>query len=114
MSKFIINIEAALTEAIGGSTTVDWVKSVTGIDSTQRGGFSLVGDFMDKDGYYTPGLYVTGQKTRTMNTYRLFEVTAEGAVIHIQAVKVKPAMSGSVDWAAEMREAVEEKLAVTA
>ena len=67
------------------ATSIDslvWVKQITGIDDTKKGGYSLIGNFISDNRYDTNTIYIAKferkeNKEYTFNHYILFTFTED-------------------------------------
>lgn len=81
MQGLIANKAKALHLASSIDTLV-WVKQITGIDNTKKGGYSLIGSFVNNNQYQPDTTYIAKferieSKQYTFNHYVLFALTEE-------------------------------------
>lgn len=99
-----------------------WVKQITGIDDTKKGGYSLIGNFISDNRYDTNTIYIAKferieSKEYTFNHYVLFLLT-EDYEIRIKKVVLNVVIHGDKDricntklnWAEELKEDVKKNL----
>lgn len=81
MQGMIANKAKALRLA-SSIDTLAWVKHITGVDDTKKGGYSLIGNFVSDNRYNTNTLYIAKferieSKQYTFNHYVLFLLTED-------------------------------------
>lgn len=88
-----------------------WMKSITEIDRTKKNGYSLVGDFVEKEGLslYDPGVYllcdVQGSRKHHRKNYVVVAFDGE------KVGKVAELEDGGRDWALQLWDDIEKALA---
>lgn len=98
--------------------TLVWVKHITGIDSSKKGGYSLIGNFISDNRYDTNTVYIAKferieNKEYTFNHYVLFLLN-EDYEVRIKKVVLNVVIHGDKDricnsklnWAEELKEDV--------
>lgn len=98
--------------------TLIWVKHITGVDDTKKGGYSLIGNFISDNRYDTNAVYVAKferieSKQYTFNHYVLFLLN-EDYEVRIKKVILNVVIHGDKDricnsklnWAEELKEDV--------
>mgnify|MGYP006284446335 CR=1 FL=1 len=87
-----------------------WVKKVIGLDKTKQNGYSLLGDFVDKEGnfIYSDGLYlmcdIQGSRNHQQRNYYLYSVVDnEPKLLHEE-------LKGGKDWAIRFWDVIEQNL----
>lgn len=96
--------------------TLIWVKHITGVDDTKKGGYSLIGSFVNNNQYQPNTVYIAKferieSKQYTFNHYVLFLLT-EDYEIRIKKVVLNVVIHGDKDricnsklnWADELKE----------
>lgn len=78
----MIATEARTLHLASSIDTLVWVKSITGIDSSKKGGYSLVGSFVSDNQYQPDTVYIAKferveSKQYTFNHYILFTLTED-------------------------------------
>lgn len=103
--------------------TLIWVKHITGVDDTKKGGYSLIGSFVNNNQYQPNTVYVAKferieSKQYTFNHYVLFLLT-EDYEIRIKKVVLNVVVHGDnkdriyntkLNWAEELKEDVKKNL----
>ena len=103
--------------------TLVWIKHITGIDNTKKGGYSLIGNFISDNRYETNTIYIAKferieSKQYTFNHYVLFLLT-EDYEVRIKKVVLNVVVHGDnkdricnskLNWAEELREDVKKNL----
>lgn len=93
-----------------------WVKQITGIDSSKKGGYSLIGNFISDNKYDTNTVYIAKferieSKQYTFNHYVLFLLT-EDYEVRIKKVVLNVVIHGKdrdrvcntkLNWADELK-----------
>lgn len=95
--------------------TLIWVKHITGIDSSKKGGYSLIGNFISDNRYDTNTVYIAKferieNKEYTFNHYVLFlltedyEVRIKKVVLNIvnNSVEKGRICNTKLNWATEL------------
>lgn len=95
--------------------TLIWVKHITGVDDTKKGGYSLIGSFVNNNQYQPNTVYIAKferieSKQYTFNHYVLFLLT-EDYEIRIKKVVLNVVIHGDKDricnsklnWADELK-----------
>lgn len=99
--------------------TLIWVKHITGVDDTKKGGYSLIGNFISDNRYDTNTIYIAKferieSKQYTFNHYVLFLLT-EDYEVRIKKVILNVVIHGDnkdricnskLNWAEELKEDV--------
>ena len=98
--------------------TLIWVKHITGVDDTKKGGYSLIGNFVSDNRYDTNTIYIAKferieSKQYTFNHYVLFLLN-EDYEVRIKKVILNVVIHGDKDricnsklnWAEELKEDV--------
>lgn len=108
------------------ATSIDalvWVKQITGIDDTKKGGYSLIGSFVSNNQYQPDTVYVAKferieSKQYTFNHYVMFILTEEYEV-RIKKVVLNVVIHGDnkdrvcntkQNWADELKKDVKNNL----
>lgn len=85
-----------------------WLKRVTGLDKTQKNGYSLEGDFVEAGNYqslYKQGVYVDcdkdGSRKNQEWNYTLFKLDTKGITV------IKRIMDGGRTWAVDLWDEIE-------
>lgn len=76
---------AAKAKALHLASSIDtlvWVKHITGVDDTKKGGYSLIGNFISDNQYQSNTIYIAKferieSKLYTFNHYILFTLTED-------------------------------------
>lgn len=76
---------AAKAKALHLASSIDtlvWVKHITGVDDTKKGGYSLIGSFISDNQYQSNAIYIAKferieSKLYTFNHYILFTLTED-------------------------------------
>lgn len=96
--------------------TLVWVKHITGVDDTKKGGYSLIGNFISDNRYDTNTVYIAKferieSKEYTFNHYVLFLLT-EDYEVRIKKVVLNVVIHGKdrdricntkLNWADELK-----------
>lgn len=99
--------------------TLVWIKHITGVDDTKKGGYSLIGNFISDNRYNTNTVYIAKferieSKQYTFNHYVLFLLT-EDYEVRIKKVVLNVVVHGKekdricntkLNWADELKEEV--------
>lgn len=94
-----------------------WVKQITGIDDTKKGGYSLIGNFVSDNRYDTNTIYIAKferieSKEYTFNHYVLFFLT-EDYEVRIKKIVLNVVVHGDnkdricntkLNWADELKQ----------
>lgn len=118
MQGIIVNKARTLHLASSIDTLV-WVKHITGVDDTKKGGYSLIGNFVSDNRYNTNTVYIAKferieNKQYTFNHYVLFLLT-EDYEVRIKKVVLNVVVHGDnrnkicntkLNWAEELKEDV--------
>lgn len=112
----LIVTEARTLHLASSIDTLVWVKQITGIDNTKKGGYSLIGSFVNNNQYQPNTVYIAKferieSKQYTFNHYVLFLLTEEYEV-RIKKVVLNIVVHGDKDkicnsklnWADELKE----------
>ena len=118
----LIAYEARTLHLASSIDSLVWVKQITGIDDTKKGGYSLIGNFVSDNRYDTNTIYIAKferieSKEYTFNHYVLFLLT-EDYEIRIKKVVLNVVIHGDKDricntklnWAEELKEDVKKNL----
>lgn len=111
--------EARTLHLASSIDTLVWIKHITGIDSSKKGGYSLIGNFVSDNRYDTNTVYIAKferieSKQYTFNHYVLFLLT-EDYEIRIKKVVLNVVTHGKdrdricnskLNWADELKENV--------
>lgn len=78
----LIVYEARCRVLASSIDTLVWIKRITGIDDTKKGGYSLIGNFISDNRYDTNTIYIAKferieSKQYTFNHYVLFLLTED-------------------------------------
>lgn len=115
----LIAYEARTLHLASSIDSLVWVKQITGIDDTKKGGYSLIGNFVSDNRYDTNTIYIAKferieSKQYTFNHYVLFLLT-EDYEIRIKKVVLNVVTHGKdrdricnskLNWADELKENV--------
>lgn len=96
-----------------------WIKHITGVDNTKKGGYSLIGNFISNNQYQSDTVYIAKferieSKQYTFNHYVLFLLT-EDYEVRIKKVVLNVVAHGKekdricntkLNWADELKEEV--------
>lgn len=118
----LIVTEARTLHLASSIDTLVWVKHITGVDDTKKGGYSLIGNFISDNRYNTNTIYIAKferieSKEYTFNHYVLFLLT-EDYEVRIKKVVLNVVIHGDKDricntklnWAEELKEDVKKNL----
>lgn len=113
---------AAKTKALHLASSIDtlvWVKHITGIDDTKKGGYSLIGNFVSDNRYNTNTVYIAKferieSKQYTFNHYVLLVLTEDYEArirkVVLNVVKHLPEKdvlcNTKLNWADELKDLV--------
>jgi hypothetical protein len=115
----LIATEARALHLASSIDSLVWIKQITGIDDTKKGGYSLIGNFVSDNRYDTNTIYIAKferieSKQYTFNHYVLFLLT-EDYEIRIKKVVLNVVTHGKdrdricnskLNWADELKENV--------
>lgn len=115
----LIATEARTLHLASSIDSLVWIKQITGIDDTKKGGYSLIGNFVSDNRYDTNTIYIAKferieSKQYTFNHYVLFLLT-EDYEIRIKKVVLNVVTHGKdrdricnskLNWADELKENV--------
>lgn len=114
----LIAHEARTLHLASSIDTLVWIKQITGIDDTKKGGYSLIGSFVNNNQYQPNTVYIAKferieSKQYTFNHYVLFLLT-EDYEVRIKKVVLNVVIHGDKDricnsklnWAEELKEDV--------
>lgn len=115
----LIVYEARTLHLASSIDSLVWVKQITGIDDTKKGGYSLIGSFVNNNQYQPNTIYIAKferieSKQYTFNHYVLFLLT-EDYEIRIKKVVLNVVTHGKdrdricnskLNWADELKENV--------
>lgn len=115
----MIATEARTLHLASSIDALIWVKHITGIDDTKKGGYSLIGSFINNNQYHPDTIYIAKferieSKQYTFNHYVLFTLTEEYEV-RIKKVVLNVVVHGKEkdricntkqNWADELKEDV--------
>lgn len=114
----LIATEARTLHLASSIDTLVWIKHITGIDDTKKGGYSLIGSFVNNNQYQPNTVYIAKferieSKQYTFNHYVLFLLT-EDYEVRIKKVVLNVVIHGDKDricnsklnWAEELKEDV--------
>lgn len=115
----LIAHEARCLHLASSIDTLIWVKQIIGIDDTKKGGYSLIGSFVNNNQYHPDTIYIAKferieSKQYTFNHYVLFTLTEEYEV-RIKKVVLNVVVHGKEkdricntkqNWADELKEDV--------
>ncbi|MCS2597570.1 hypothetical protein NXV87_17265 [Bacteroides fragilis] len=118
----LIVYEARTLHLASSIDSLVWVKQITGIDNTKKGGYSLIGNFVSDNRYDTNTIYIAKferieSKQYTFNHYVLFQLN-EDYEVRIKKVILNVVIHGDKDricnsklnWAEELKEDVKKNL----
>lgn len=95
-----MKIEKIIEKA--GLEKFDWTKKVDGLDKSQRGGYSIVGNFLNQDSF-TDGLYLSVDKG-SYDYYCLFKIEND----EVEILKIYE--NDKKSWAKEFWDEIEENI----
>ncbi len=112
----LIVTEARTLHLASSIDTLVWVKHITGVDDTKKGGYSLIGNFISDNRYDTNTVYIAKferieSKEYTFNHYVLFLLT-EDYEVRIKKVVLNVVIHGKdrdricntkLNWADELK-----------
>lgn len=112
----LIATEAKALRLATSIDTLVWVKHITGIDSSKKGGYSLIGFFINNNQYHPDTIYIAKferieSKEYTFNHYVLFLLT-EDYEVKIKKVVLNVVVHGKdkdricntkLNWADELK-----------
>ena len=111
----LIATEARTLHLASSIDSLVWVKQITGIDNTKKGGYSLIGNFISDNRYDTNTVYIAKferieSKEYTFNHYVLFlltedyEVRIKKVVLNIvnNSVEKGRICNTKLNWATEL------------
>lgn len=115
----LIAHEARTLHLASSIDSLVWIKHITGIDSSKKGGYSLIGNFISDNRYDTNTIYIAKferieSKQYTFNHYVLFILT-EDYEVRIKKVVLNVVIHGKdrdricnskLNWADELKENV--------
>lgn len=113
----LIAHEARTLHLASSIDTLVWIKQITGIDDTKKGGYSLIGNFISDNRYDTNTVYIAKferieSKEYTFNHYVLFLLN-EDYEVRIKKVVLNVVIHGKdrdricnskLNWADELKE----------
>lgn len=113
----LIVTEARTLHLASSIDTLVWVKHITGVDDTKKGGYSLIGSFVNNNQYQPNTVYIAKferieSKQYTFNHYVLFLLTEEYEV-RIKKVVLNIVVHGDnkdricntkLNWADELKQ----------
>lgn len=113
----MIAIKAKALHLASSIDTLVWIKHITGVDDTKKGGYSLIGSFVSNSQYQPNTVYIAKferieNKQYTFNHYVLFLLTEEYEV-RIKKVVLNVVVHGDnkdricntkLNWADELKE----------
>lgn len=113
----MIAIKAKALHLASSIETLVWVKHITGVDDTKKGGYSLIGSFVSNNQYHPNTVYIAKferieSNQYTFNHYVLFLLTEEYEV-RIKKVVLNVVVHGDnkdmvcntkLNWADELKE----------
>ena len=118
----LIATEARTLHLASSIDSLVWIKHITRIDSSKKGGYSLIGNFISDNRYNTNTIYIAKferieSKEYTFNHYVLFLLT-EDYEVRIKKVVLNVVIHGDKDricntklnWAEELKEDVKKNL----
>ena len=111
----MIAIKAKALHLASSIDTLVWVKHITGVDDTKKGGYSLIGNFVSDNRYNTNTVYIAKferieSNQYTFNHYVLFLLT-EDYDVRIKKIVLNVVNNGiekgricntKLNWAAEL------------
>lgn len=111
----LIATEAKTLHLASSIDSLVWIKHITGIDSSKKGGYSLIGNFISDNRYDTDTIYIAKferieSKQYTFNHYVLFlltedyEVRIKKVVLNIvnNSVEKGRICNTKLNWATEL------------
>lgn len=112
----LIVYEARTLHLASSIDTLVWIKQITGIDDTKKGGYSLIGSFVNNNQYQPNTIYIAKferieSKQYTFNHYVLFLLT-EDYEVRIKKVILNVVIHGDnkdricntkLNWADELK-----------
>nr|DAK10387.1 MAG TPA: hypothetical protein [Caudoviricetes sp.] len=112
----LIVYEARTLHLASSIDTLVWIKQITGIDDTKKGGYSLIGNFISDNRYDTNTIYIAKferieSKEYTFNHYVLFLLN-EDYEVRIKKVVLNVVIHGKdrdrvcntkLNWADELK-----------
>lgn len=111
----LIATEARTLHLASSIDSLIWIKHITGIDSSKKGGYSLIGNFVSDNRYDTNTIYIAKferieSKQYTFNHYVLFlltedyEVRIKKVVLNIinNSVEKGRICNTKLNWATEL------------
>ena len=112
----LIVTEARTLHLASSIDTLVWVKHITGVDDTKKGGYSLIGNYISDNRYDTNTVYIAKferieSKEYTFNHYVLFLLT-EDYEVRIKKVVLNVVIHGKdrdricntkLNWADELK-----------
>lgn len=115
----LIGYEARTLHLASSIDSLVWIKHITGIDSSKKGGYSLIGNFISDNRYDTNTIYIAKferieSKQYTFNHYVLFLLT-EDYETRIKKVVLNVVIHGKdrdricnskLNWTEELKEDV--------
>ena len=115
----LIATEARTLHLASSIDALIWIKRITGVDNTKKGGYSLIGNFISDNRYDTNTVYIAKferkeSKEYTFNHYVLFTLT-EDFEARIKKVVLNVVTHGKdrdricnskLNWADELKENV--------
>lgn len=113
----LITTKAKALHLASSIDTLVWVKHITGVDDTKRGGYSLIGSFISDNQYQSNTIYIAKferieSNQYTFNHYVLFLLT-EDYEVRIKKVVLNVVVHGDnndrvcntkLNWADELKE----------
>lgn len=113
----LIVYEARTLHLASSIDSLVWVKHITGVDDTKKGGYSLIGNFISDNRYDTNTVYIAKferieSKQYTFNHYVLFLLT-EDYEVRIKKVVLNIVVHGDnkdricntkLNWADELKQ----------
>lgn len=114
----VVSHEAKTLHLASSIDALIWIKQIAGIDDTKKGGYSLIGSFVNNNQYQPNTVYIAKferieSKEYTFNHYVLFTLT-EDYEVRIKKVVLNVVIHGDKDricnsklnWAEELKEDV--------